>query len=237
MCVIIVAKTNRPDLATIEKCDIANPDGIGIAYRENGHIVWFKGMKPAEAFKRSQEAPLPFVLHFRLASAGSALDKTLNHPFPISKSAFPIVKGTASRVLFHNGHIPEWEGRLFAFLAANGNKKKYSGSWSDTRLASLMAWRHGDDCLAGLFPGQKFVIFDTKSLRLVGPWPTKEENGMLFSNNYWKNTQTTYAVTGKSYPVKTYRPYKAAAGDNRGYLTETFNDREFQRAMMDLRGD
>lgn len=188
MCVIIAAITGKPTLKTIEKCDKANPHGIGIAARDGGKVHYFKGMAPQEAFEVSQTVSLPFVMHFRLASAGSSDDITLNHPFPISKAAYPTKHGVSEKVLFHNGHILNWEDKLFSFLTSKG--RHFSGSWSDTRLCALIANYYGEDTLAALFPSQKFVTFSANSLRFFGDWE-KEENGMVFSNYYWRNTVIT----------------------------------------------
>src|SRR5713101_4218514 len=92
MCVLVVADKRRPTDEEMEKMFFTNPDGAGIAWREKTSpklefpdvVKWEKGLTLDEIRELSKEAPLPHVLHFRIASCGGKT-KEMTHPFPIER--------------------------------------------------------------------------------------------------------------------------------------------------------
>jgi predicted glutamine amidotransferase len=90
MCLLIVNKSETLPLEYFKTASENNPDGMGIAWTENGRIRMFKHMTDHKAVYRQYTEirstnRLPVLIHFRLATHGTA-DATNVHPFRITKS-------------------------------------------------------------------------------------------------------------------------------------------------------
>jgi hypothetical protein len=186
MCVVIVAKNNRPDQETLEAGAWSNPQGAGVAWFETNAVgelgvKWEKGITDvSDVIKLAEELPLPYVVHFRIATAGGD-DALLTHPFPVSKNAGLAFTGSAKRVLFHNGHWPQWEATM-AKLALQQCVAVPKGVWSDTRAMAWITAHIGELALKAL--GEKVALMDadTKEIRLYGGW--EYYKGLQVSNSY-----------------------------------------------------
>lgn len=179
MCVIAVCETQRPDLKTLLKCETENPHGGGIAWRENGVVKFKKGIDAKEILTISNRVELPFVIHFRIATAGGQSPK-MCHPFPIGGSVK--MHGNANAVLFHNGHWGDWEDVFLHALVAGPNRRLPLDDISDTRALSMMIGWYGKNLLK-LIKGQRFVYFSPSELETHGHWTTI--NGIHYSNTHW----------------------------------------------------
>lgn len=90
MCLLIVNKSETLPLEYFKTASENNPDGIGIAWTENGRIRIFKHLTDHKAIYRQYAEirstnRLPILIHFRLATHGTA-DASNVHPFRITKS-------------------------------------------------------------------------------------------------------------------------------------------------------
>jgi len=119
-----------------------NSHGGGMAWREPAEdgegveVVWKKSLNLEQMLQMAADLPLPYVMHFRIASVGGK-NPYLTHPFPIEESGRNPLEGrTKGQVLFHNGHWTDWK-RMYLDGALRYAKKMPSGALSDTRA---MAW-------------------------------------------------------------------------------------------------
>jgi hypothetical protein len=186
MCVIIVAETGKPDLETLQQCQAQNPHGAGIAWRDGGVVKWKKGLKANDVFDIVKRVEVPFVIHFRMATQGGISDE-MCHPFPVNKECSIAVDGSATKVLFHNGHWSEWEEAVFKSAISMGIRVP-EGNWSDSRAMAWLVRNHGNAILK-FIQRQKVCLLSNTEVRVFGdPWyDERKENGMIFSNKLWAN--------------------------------------------------
>ena len=104
MCIAIHKPTNKViSRSTLENCFNSNPDGAGLAYRNNieDKITIEKGFFSFEdfySFYKGLDKSLEMLIHFRIGTSGK-LNKNNCHPF--------LVNGKDA--LIHNGvlnHFP-----------------------------------------------------------------------------------------------------------------------------------
>lgn len=167
MCVIawIDTEARRPSAELVEAMFEKNPDGAGAAWREvQGDKVvvrWEKGLMKEAGLARLKEivavAPIPFVIHTRIATIGG-IKPNMTHPFPIDQRAQNTLSGTTDgAVLFHNGTWGDWdkEGRAVAVNTGIGIPV---GKWSDSRALAWVCSILGNGFMEFL-PAQKGIAF------------------------------------------------------------------------------
>lgn len=147
MCVIAVVEDVRLTSEQVEQMWIANPQGGGVAWREavDGQPVvkWRKGLIKEEMVKLNLSLPMPYVLHFRVASPNTSKSLYANHPFIISDQAeFDFEGTTGNYALFHNGFWNDWRNKVQA-IAISGFVPIPNGPWSDSRGLAWSAWHMG----------------------------------------------------------------------------------------------
>ena len=168
----------RPSEEMVKKAYETNDAGAGIAYRENGTVVWKKGLDLAGITELVASAPFPFISHFRIPTSGGKRN-TLCHPFPIDVEAPLDLEGsTKGFVLFHNGHWTRWK-EIMERIALNILPAKIPGGrWSDSRA---MAW-------AAAYMGINYLdLIDEKA---VAFGPTELE---IFHNDGWTKVDDVWA--------------------------------------------
>lgn len=194
MCVIAVSQEQRISKAAIESCYRRNGDGGGVAWREGQAVHWKKGLELEEMIHLAQELPLPFVMHFRIASCGGKLAK-LTHPFPITKGVDLSMEGHAKEVLFHNGHWGSYEDKAIEFMV-NSQLAMPDGPWSDSRVAAWISSRLGTGWLE-MLSSSRWVVFGVDKLIKFGPvsfagW--NDSDGVWYSNSSWRSFQSSNVV-------------------------------------------
>ena len=166
----------------VAKMDRANADGAGIAWVKDGMVHWYKTVKVSPGHITriiNHHLGSPRLVHFRLATAGGRKEE-LCHPFEIGPLASCKAVGKASKVLIHNGHWSRWDDVL-RLLGKEGLLPD-AGPWSDTRLASYLAY-HDMDWLEVL--GGRVAVMDGKGqLTHHGDWKDYRE-GIKVSNMGW----------------------------------------------------
>lgn len=88
MCIVIVKpeKEKLPSESILKNCFDSNPDGAGFMYAENGQVHISKGFMKLKTLYQALgdiDLNLPFVIHFRIATAGGISQHNC-HPFPLS---------------------------------------------------------------------------------------------------------------------------------------------------------
>lgn len=200
MCVIFICDKKRPSLDMIEKAWDANDHGAGIAWREDSDVIddrgkprklvhWMKGLDYPTVKELVNEVPLPFVVHFRIASCGGTRP-ALTHPFPIEVDVPQTMEGdTFGHVLFHNGHWSKWEEQLFD-IARNFREKIPSGKWSDSRALAWFAAHYGVAALECVkekivaFSPEEIEIFSNGTPQGANAW--QEIEGVMCSNSFFQ---------------------------------------------------
>lgn len=183
MCLITIANTKRPSIDDMEKAARANGDGMGVAWRHEGKIRFVKGMESVKGVhKLCSKIPMPFVIHYRWASIGGK-GPQLCHPFPITAGVELTLKGEAEEVLFHNGHLSDWQ-KSVASLACARNEGIPEGKWSDTRGIAWIVARLGASFLE--VTDGKWVFFSKSKCTMYGNgWDTVGKDEMYHSNTTW----------------------------------------------------
>ena len=190
MCVILLIDNDgniRPSDEMIENAWERNPEGGGIAWRENSQdgkgkeVVFHKDLSLDEMKELNTKLPLPYIMHFRIASSGG-VKAELTHPFPIHKNVPLMLKGrTKGYVLFHNG---DWKGyETECREAARGSNTKIPGGfWSDTRAMAWLMSIYGFGYME-MMSGQKGVAFGPTHYEVFnGPGWRKVKDG---ENEFW----------------------------------------------------
>lgn len=211
MCVIAVVDEKRPTEEMVERMYAANPNGAGVAWREEEHVRWEKGLDVKGAVELCATVPLPYIAHFRIPSCGGDLPE-LTHPFTINKSASTALAGkTKDHVLFHNGHWTDWK-RMCLETAMRFAAKLPAGKWSDSRA---MAW-------LAHFYGVEFLDMIEEKIVAFGPRP---EDLHVFQGRgqSWVKVDDIY-VSNSSFNYR-YRETKAKVfcreGTCRNYATDS----------------
>lgn len=222
MCLIAICIQKKPSREIIHKGWDSNSHGAGIAWvNKDRKAQYVKGLTSAdEVYKYVEKLSLPFVIHFRLASAGGK-DPLLTHPFEISKGSPLALAGEANKVLIHNGHESDWK----KCLAASGvDVDAIKTPLSDTRAIAMIIARHKNSDFLKIASG-KFVTVgyddaeDKNKIRYWGDFD--EEDGILYSNTHWKWRSIVY-------PQGSYK----GQGSSSIHGNERYNDDEH-----DWRGD
>lgn len=210
MCVIIIAEDHRPHRKMLEDAWWENQDGVGLAWREpaadgNGtEVVWKKGiMNKEDALAAIEQAPLPFIVHFRKTSIGGTKPEFC-HPFEISENTSLDLEGrTRDWVLFHNGTWHEWNDKALT-AALHSNVPIPVGKWMDSRALAWLCFVYGQGFMEFL-PAQRGIAFGPDDYNIfIGPgWArVKDQNGNFFwcsNDKPWKGQPLTGAFCRAQY--------------------------------------
>ena len=191
MCLIIVKSSgvDLPDDSVIRKAESSNDDGIGIAwYKPGDNIVRIKkDFKDSIEFiswsKDNLKKEDKVMIHFRWRTHGLN-DIGNRHPFPITRN-ITMLRSPELVCRFsvaHNGVFSGYEHNKFSdtqkfimdILASNKVKLHLTNPAIQKLINNHIS-------------GSRVSTLDYKgNLILFGKF--EEENGLYFSNNYWKHT-------------------------------------------------
>lgn len=204
MCCLLVA-TKLPTLEVLEKIGMCNRDGFGVGYYNNkGKCQYIKGIKTAkEVFELVKEINIfPIAIHARLSSQGGK-SELLTHPFEISPKSQLRLEGECNKLLFHNGHVGLFEDKA---IIADVDLPK-NEPLSDTRAIAMICSKHRDNGARFLHSlNNKFVVMDAKigKFRLIPFEGFVKEDGIYYSNTFWKFRCNTNSHTYASYHGNDY---------------------------------
>lgn len=204
MCVIMLAQRTRPTDEMIEKAWAQNDDGAGIAWRENGEVFFEKGIMEIEGIKElCAKVPMPYVVHFRVASIGGVKPE-LTHPFPINKKAPLYLSGkTKGGVLFHNGHWSDWSAKAME-AAIHSNTPVPTGVYSDTRAMAWLLSIYGPGFMEFL-PQQRGVYFTPTQMDVfTGPGWTKVNEIWCSNDIFWNKGKGSFSGPTQTTNYSTY---------------------------------
>ena len=230
MCVIAIVHndTKRPVPMEVEAMWDTNDHGGGVAWfeKEKGKqsVLWKKGLDLNQMQELARELPVPYVLHFRIASAGE-VSKSLTHPFPITPEVDLALEGSTREypILFQNGHWSPWETKALEY-ASLGNYRLPGGKWSDTRVLAQLAHYRGIGALEILGgSAMRFVVMDPtgevgKRVGAIGKFTVYDER-YLVSNEHWRTK-----LAGLHH-AETFRGQDYKVNDNRRGNVISIRDR------------
>ena len=188
MCVILIADNRRLTLSVLKQAHTANNQGAGIAWIEEGAVRWRKGESVETIADIASDVPMPYVVHFRIASVGG-VRPALCHPFPVELRANGnAVAGKSKTVLFHNGHWASWQENLLRAVTA-GTMKLPGGEWSDSRAMAWLAARYGRETLELIPRTQRMALVSKSGVKMYGDGWTAFAKGQWASNLNWQRGQ------------------------------------------------
>lgn len=199
MCIIVVKDKNKPlpKKEYLMNCFENNPDGAGFMYLNHNRVIIDKGYMTYEAFEKRYKKlckkfnnfeDLPLIMHFRIGTSSSN-SKENTHPYPISDDKRDLHKTylKTSLGVVHNGIIHEY------------NPSKKERDVNDTQkfimeylyplYKNWSTFYKNEHILKGieLITDSKFAFLDKYGkIKLVGEFE-KDEDGILYSNNNYKN--------------------------------------------------
>lgn len=192
MCVAAIISSPVP-LSDLQKMEDENPHGAGVAWLDRkGRLRFVRGLKASQIHQMQKQAlSFPYLLHFRWATHGDRI-KALCHPFPVGHRALlGETKGTADKVVIHNGIWSDFEQWLPSVPAADIKIPSISDTavaayFLDVvpELAEYMSWAVAT---AELVDGKLSIE------RFGSTWETYQGN--LYSNLRW----AADSIYGKSY--------------------------------------
>lgn len=187
MCVIVVCEEGlKLTDAQFESCFKSNDHGVGLAWINRKDLCWSKGYMDVKSALAKYKTVSDFahIAHFRLSSAGGVCPE-LTHPFLVTPDSPIIMQGKGKdRLLFHNGTISGWKDLVNIIAISNRNYP--DGAMSDTRAMAMSVGICGEKML----DSGKYVIASPDEFLTYGDWT--EDEGIYYSNTYWKNKPVTY---------------------------------------------
>ncbi len=190
MCVIYACKTTLPPESELAAGAFQNDDGAGLAWIEKGKVAFSKGFvghKDLLEYKEKYKIGFPCVIHFRTASVGGKA-RSLCHPFPVDAEASLDLSGVADHVLFHNGHINNWDDWTLRAGIACGYPIPM-GPWSDSRGLAWLTFLKGEGVIPFLIGHSRILVMsadEENPFSIYGSWIEKAG---------WSQSTTTTSYT------------------------------------------
>lgn len=185
MCVIAVVDDNdaRPTREQVQRMWNRNDHGGGVAWQQDGLVRWQKGIDSCERMEDyALTLPVPFVLHFRIASVGPKVP-LLTHPFILDPEGGNELAGaTLNSALFHNGTWNGWASELWKFATCSGLKIP-KRPWSDSRAIAYIIAHLGEHAID--FVGETIAVIGVEGeVDMYGSrWSLVD--GFYVSNTGW----------------------------------------------------
>lgn len=244
MCVIMIVQEDdkRPSKRMVDLAWNRNGHGAGIAWVEKNKkgknlVHWKKNLDEKEVGEMINDLPVPYVVHFRLASATLPVIPEMTHPVPISLDAPLDLEGTTDGyVLFQNGTWKEFREEIRLTSRITGAKIP-RGVWSDTRAFAWMSAIHGLGFME-TFPEQRGVAFGPDDMEIyLGPgWKLINDiwcsNDLFWYNYTWKMCQYGKCNRTDHLDDRGYCPDHKGGVEVKGGSTEVS-----QTTLVPFRGD
>jgi len=214
MCVIYVCNSILPDDAELARGHSRNDDGAGISWLapdpkspKNLAVHWQKGLKDDEAVKKfilEEKIPFPLIIHFRTASVGGTI-AGLTHPFPTVQGVPLWEAGAAPEVLFHNGHLHNWDD-LVMNVGLPSTERFPDGPWSDTRALAWLTYLKGPGVLDFVIKSSRVVLMHADTNTLEGEeYDMAEDHITLYGSGWIHKTGFSQSIsTSPTYISKVY---------------------------------
>lgn len=196
MCILIVAPkgTIVPD-EHLKESSKANPDGAGLAWKQNNKIVTFKSLNQDLVIRKykslvAQDIQSDILLHFRVKTTGNIKLQNI-HPFYVRENV----------VMGHNGVIDIDEHK--------------DQTDSQTFGMRFRKFNYRDPLVQELFKkyislNSKIAYLDLKGYTIINEEKGIWVDGVWYSNNSFKKITppVQYAYPSNYYPMGAYASYK-----------------------------
>lgn len=194
-CLIVCPGQKRPSIQTLRDVVRKNPHGLGISWRKQGAISWFKSNDVHEIHSIAASITRTVVLHARWASVGG-VDPELRHPFPVTETSELDLQGSAPAVLFQNGTWFDW--KLEVEHAVELGNELPEGPMSDARAAAWLSFIRNDHTWLAK-QTSRWVYWKAKSAPvMIGQFHPFE--GCMFSNLNWQDRLQNVRNQTRSHP-------------------------------------
>ena len=214
MCILVIKPKGKemPSKKILRNCWENNPDGAGMMYVKDGHVVIDKGyMEFSDFWKAFRALKLTkndiIIFHFRWATAGT-IEPGNCHPFPLSDkiSDLKALDVLCPVAVAHNGVIGDGENDLsdtMVFVRDVLSDPAVQGNLDSEAVLSLITNSIG--------PSRMIFLDVTEKMILLGEGWIKD-HGLIYSNDRYK--------------VEPQRRRKVQVIDNRpGYQHFVYNGR------------
>lgn len=226
MCVIAYKAKNVkfPSKSRIREMWEANSDGAGIMWRgnEDNKIYFVKGfmqLKKLEKWIKKNRKWLNDVecaLHFRITTHGGTMEGNC-HPFVCDiNTDSHLLSGSADCVLMHNGVLPVIPRSKD--ISDSAELALRIGSFEDPMLAM--------DCIGEFVSASNRVIVMSKNDTKFygGKWVSVEDDGILYSNDYFNYKSWGIGSVFTSAGKKTdYKHYNVVFDEKLGEFVDSIN--------------
>ena len=192
MCVILIPTKRHPTPEELNEAQDSNPHGAGMAWKDkDGKLSYEKAIDAKRIWEiiNEEKPPIPYIVHFRIASIGEVCDK-LTHPFPVNQSVSLKKQWQGkSQLLFHNGTWRDWKEAVMPFSGHKDFPKGNLSDWSDSRALAYLAYKTRRGFFN--FIDEKVAIMEKNGeVNLYGDW--KKHDTLWCSNlSHVKRTYTT----------------------------------------------
>jgi hypothetical protein len=190
MCVILaVYGDEHPSKDLLKACHLENHFGAGVAWIDGDKVRWRKELADDEAVSQliaRREIKAPYLIHFRIPSVGGD-NRQLTHPFPITAGVECYKRGTAEKILMHNGTWHRWDDVIVQIAIQKGIDVP-DGPWSDSRAMAWIVHHTGINVLDLLLKhnASRIATLDVAGIQTLGSWHQTPTNGVWASNDHWK---------------------------------------------------
>jgi hypothetical protein len=202
MCVIIHAVEAKPTADELLDASLTNADGGGVMWpTKNGLIAWRKGLDVDQVIALVETLPLPFGIHFRIATHGH-VSHALTHPFPVTSHAGITTDGESKHALMHNGIWNDYQRHVGALKGAktyaDQDGQVYLQDVSDSRIMAAKVYQVGPDRYARKLgkiakSGQRLLLAGPDGFERYGDW-RKGTGGDTTKGCYYSNVNHCWGL-------------------------------------------
>lgn len=246
MCIIVVkpAGVEFPTWKTLQTCFENNSDGAGIMWNgadgkvhiSKGYMEYGKFRKALKKVKREVTDETAVVMHFRIKTHGE-VSKECCHPFPV-EGKLDLLRELEMATEFgvaHNGILLGMDTNAkksdtmdYVMRVLYPLRKMSGENWLHDKYVRSVVESTLQDCRLAIIDGNGDLV-------TVGNFT--EENGVLYSNNTYKQKTWASSYKGSWYPTKyTYPLFEDVdedddKADGADGFVEDYDDEELIQIM------
>lgn len=213
MCIIVYKPTTAkmPNKKTLITCWNNNRDGAGYMFPSKGSVIIKKGFMKFNEFYNNLKSDLkrygeftPFVLHFRIQTQGG-VNPQYTHPFPLSSEMDDLRKLRAKTEIgiAHNGIIDLTSSR-YSYTVTYSDTMKFITDYLSLIIHNKNYYEDKNKLtlIERLIESKMAIMDGDGHTELIGDFV--EDNGVYYSNNYFREDRYKKVLPTSSRKTKTY---------------------------------